>query len=72
MIGKQKIFSRIMLIALVINILLNFLLIKPFGINGAAIATSLSLIIWNVSCVVYLKLKLNLKSFYHPSNRKLS
>ena len=31
-----------------INILLNFLLIPPFGIKGAAVATALALITWNI------------------------
>jgi O-antigen/teichoic acid export membrane protein len=30
------------------NVILNFLLIPPWGIDGAAIATSSSMVIWNI------------------------
>ena len=47
MTGRQKTLNKILITGLAINISLNFYLIPTHGINGAAIATLVSLIIWN-------------------------
>jgi O-antigen/teichoic acid export membrane protein len=66
MTGHQKEFRNIMGVTLAVNILLNILLIKKFGINGAAVATTISLIIWNFSGVILIKKKLGINSYYTP------
>ena len=55
MTGRQKTLNKILVSALIINISLNFYLIPTLGINGAAIATLASLIIWNTitSVLIY-------------------
>ena len=52
MTGRQKTLNKILVSALIINISLNFYLIPTQGINGAAIATLVSLIIWNTIATV--------------------
>ncbi|MCB0653391.1 MAG: polysaccharide biosynthesis C-terminal domain-containing protein [Saprospiraceae bacterium] len=47
----------------ILNIVLNFLLIPVLGINGAALATFLSLIIYNAFKVGYVKIKFGLSPF---------
>ncbi len=47
MTGRQKILNKILIAGLAVNITLNFYLIPTYGINGAATATLVSLIIWN-------------------------
>ena len=47
MTGRQKTLNKILITGLAINIALNFYLIPTHGINGAAMATLISLIIWN-------------------------
>jgi O-antigen/teichoic acid export membrane protein len=47
MTGRQKTLNKILITGLAINITLNFYLIPTHGINGAAMATLISLIIWN-------------------------
>ena len=47
MTGRQKTLNKILITGLAINIALNFYLIPTHGINGAATATLISLIIWN-------------------------
>ena len=47
MTGRQKILNKILIAGLAVNITLNFYLIPAYGINGAASATLVSLIIWN-------------------------
>lgn len=48
-----------------LNIILNFLLIPIFGLPGAAIAATMSIVLWNIVLVrlVRLKLKLNCAAF---------
>lgn len=54
MTGKEKLFQNILILALLINIVLNFLLIPIYGIIGAAIASSVSLVLWNLISVFYI------------------
>jgi len=57
MTGHQKVFQNVLLIALFINITLNLLLVKPYGVTGVAIATAVSLAFWNITSVIYIKQK---------------
>lgn len=52
MTGKQKKLNIILILGLVINVVLNLLLIPIYGIEGAAIATLISMIFWNSIIVV--------------------
>ena len=64
MTGNQKIFQYITLITFVLNFVLNLVLIKKFSIVGAAISTSISLVVLNVLAAIYIKRKLNITSYY--------
>ena len=66
MIGKQKVYQNIVLIALVVNIVLNFTLTPLFGVMGAATATVISIACWNIIGAVYLKRKLHITSYFNP------
>jgi len=66
MTGKQRIFKNIFLIAVIINVVLNFILIPKYGMVGAAIATMISVAVWNIVSVVYIKLEFNIRTFYLP------
>jgi len=55
MTGKEKVFQYIILSAASLNIVLNFFLIKKFGINGAAIATSISVSFLYIISMLYVK-----------------
>ena len=57
MTDNQHLFMKILIIALVINVLLNALLIPIYGINGAAIALLSSMLFWTISSFVVLKRK---------------
>lgn len=63
MLGYERAYRNIVLIASLINIILNFLLISPLGIVGVAIATSLSLIIWNLSANIYIYKKDTIRTY---------
>lgn len=53
MTGKQRIFRNIMIGSAFLNIALNYLLIPVYGINGAALSTCVSTIVWNVIASIY-------------------
>lgn len=63
MTGKQNTFQKILLTALILNIFLNWVLIPIYGINGAAFATSFSMIFWNIITVVYIYKKDKIRTF---------
>lgn len=58
--GHHRAAAAIMASAALINVLLNFLLIPMFGMVGAALATTFSLICWNVGMVIYARRSLGL------------
>lgn len=66
MTGYQKVYQNIVLIALILNIILNFTLIPIYGVMGAAIATVVSISSWNIIGAAYLKRKHNIRSYYSP------
>jgi len=70
MTGKQLIFMNILLAGAIINVILNYLLIPVYGINGAAVASMSSIIIWNLTMVYYVKKELGFLTFYIPFIRR--
>jgi O-antigen/teichoic acid export membrane protein len=55
MTGHQKIWQNILIITVLINLTLNILLAKDYGINGVAIATAFSMVFSKVLGVYYVK-----------------
>jgi len=70
MTGKQLIYMNVLLVGAIINVLLNYFLIPIYGINGAAIASMTSIIIWNLTMVYYVKKELGFLTFYIPFIRR--
>lgn len=66
MTGHQKAFRNIIFISLVMNVLLNYLLIPQYGIDGAAIASTCGIIFWNGASVLYIKKKFGFTIAYIP------
>jgi len=60
MLGEEKRYQKIMIFACVINLILNLLLIPVLKETGAATASMLTLIIWNVAAAYYTNKKLRL------------
>lgn len=54
MTNRQKVLQRIMFIGLFVNIILNWILIPLYSMEGAAIATALSIFTWNLILVLYI------------------
>lgn len=48
MANHERAAARGLMVAAVLNVVLNVLLIPRFGVTGAAVATTISLVVWNV------------------------
>ncbi len=66
----QKQLRLFTLISALVNILLNFVLIKKLGIIGAAIASLVSNVLLNLLCIVYIKKQYNFYTFFIPRINK--
>jgi len=64
MTGHQKKVQSIVFQASMINIVLNAILIPQMGMNGAAIASSISMIYWNVYMLITVKKKLGFLTLF--------
>ena len=53
MTGQHREAARIFFAALVLNVILNLVLIPSFGAAGAASATAISKLAWNVALTAY-------------------
>jgi O-antigen/teichoic acid export membrane protein len=62
MTGHERKVSRAVGAAAVVNVVLNLLLIPPFGIIGAALATSTSLVFWNIWLWLVTQRRLGIRS----------
>lgn len=66
MTNNQKIFRNVMVFAALLNVMLNFLLIPKFNYNGAALASMITVITWNVILILVIKKRLGFWTFYNP------
>ena len=66
MTDQQIVFKNVLIIAFLINILLNFVLIPKFSFTGAAIASSIAMIFWNITLVIIIKRRLGFWTIYLP------
>lgn len=64
MTGKQKELLFLLFVALILNVTLNYILIPKYGINGAAISSSISLVFWNISGLIYIYYKDKVVTFF--------
>ena len=66
MTDNQKTYQYVIIVAFIINLILNFLLIPKYGINGAALSSSIAMVFWNVTLVIIIKKRLGFWTFYIP------
>ncbi len=66
MTGHHNYTAKILLVSAVVNVVLNALLIPSYQGIGAAIATSIATILWNVAMAIVVWRKLNLASVAMP------
>lgn len=70
MTGGQVAFSRIVVAAVGVNVVLNLLLIPPFGMMGAATAAGITLSLWNIAAAVLIYRKHGINMYYIPGLTK--
>ncbi len=58
MTGNERIFRDVLLVTAVINIGLNIILVKSYGMLGVAVATATSKILWNLWMLISVRRKL--------------
>ncbi|MDF9799720.1 O-antigen/teichoic acid export membrane protein [Catalinimonas alkaloidigena] len=63
MTGNENQFQKIIFVAAILNVLLNTWLIPIYGISGAAIASLVSMTIWNISSAIYIKTNIGILTF---------
>jgi O-antigen/teichoic acid export membrane protein len=60
MLGEEKLYQKIMLAACIINLILNLLLIPVMKELGAALASLITIVSWNLAAAYYTRKKLQL------------
>jgi len=63
MTNNEKIFKNIIIISLIVNMILSLALIPKYGVWGAVFSSSLSLVLWNILSIIFIKKKINIYSF---------
>ena len=66
MTGRQVVFMNILFVGAIINVVLNLILIPKLGIEGAALASMISLSTWNLTMVYFVKRDFGFYTFYIP------
>jgi O-antigen/teichoic acid export membrane protein len=66
MTGREKQFAKTTLVIAVINIIFNLVLIPKYGLDGAAFASMISLILWNVIGNIIIKREYGFSIYYLP------
>ena len=61
---NHNIFRNIAVFAVLVNIILNLVLIPVIGIEGAAIASMVSLVLWNLISFIYIYKKFNVSTIW--------
>lgn len=67
MTGHQKMLRNIITVAALINVILCWVLVPRYGINGAAFSGMISLTFWNVFVLIYIKNKYGMTIGYVPN-----
>jgi O-antigen/teichoic acid export membrane protein len=71
MTDNQIILRNVTFVTAFLNVVLNYILIPEYGIDGAGFATMVSMIFWNITLVVYIKKKLGFWTVYIPNPKDL-
>ena len=71
MTGRHAIASIVVTSSAALNVLMNYLLIPVYGIEGAAVATTVSIFIWNLVFVAYIHKDLDIRPTFFSAIRAL-
>ncbi len=62
--GKQNVYRNIIVTAVVLNVLLNYFFIPAFGVTGAAVASLVTTLFWNLTGVIYVRRVFGINMLY--------
>jgi len=66
MTGNQAFFTKLVLVTTTVNIILNWLLIPHYGMEGAAVATLIATVSWNFIGAYRIYSKYGIATFFRP------
>lgn len=66
MTGQERPWGVILLFTTIMNVIMMLVLVPEYGINGAAASLMTVMIVNNIAGAVWLKMKLNIRTFYIP------
>lgn len=69
MTGRQTAVRNIVLWMTLLSVVLNFILIKKHGVEGAAIATTICISLQNIIMSLYVKREMGINTFYWPNKK---
>ncbi|HKR05157.1 MAG TPA: flippase [Bacteroidia bacterium] len=69
MTGHQNVQRTIVLISTVINVIACMYFIPRYGLMGSVISSTIFLCTWNIMSLLYIKIKLNIQTFYFPFSK---
>lgn len=69
MAGGERVFQRILLFTTIVNVGMNWILIPRYDILGAAVATSMSFVLWNAASIAYIAKRYNIFSWRNGRHR---
>ena len=65
--GHEKTIRNVVLSTAAINVALSIILVQKYGVEGVAIATATSVVIWNAWMLISVKRYLGFWTIYIPS-----
>lgn len=66
MTGNQKILRNIIIFSMLLTVLISYVTITNYGLDGAGYAFIVSMILVNVTAAIYVKIKLGYVTYYNP------
>ncbi|MEO5570229.1 MAG: flippase [Bacteroidia bacterium] len=69
MTGHQNVQRTIVLIATLLNVISCMFFIPRYGLMGSAISGMIFMCSWNIMALLYIKIKLNIQTFYFPFSK---
>lgn len=68
--GKEVFFQNVLIASALLNVVLNYILIPIYDIDGAAVASLISNLFWNILMVFYIKKHLGFYTIYLPGLKR--
>jgi O-antigen/teichoic acid export membrane protein len=71
MCGYEKTLRNVMFVSIIVAIVVNLILIPKIGVFGAAIATTITQVLWNITLTIFIKKKFSHSFLYLPGLNRI-